>query len=117
MLLVAIWSSLHIWTLAIYYADDYRRAGVPMLPAILGEKTGALASIIVGCIVGLITAILPIYNIMNIYATILAELPLLGAVLLLISGLLKGDIREKSYRAFKLASIYMGVVFILIALT
>ncbi|MFZ8854582.1 MAG: protoheme IX farnesyltransferase, partial [Thermofilaceae archaeon] len=40
MLLAALWSSLHIWTLATYYADDYRRAGAPMLPAVYGEKTG-----------------------------------------------------------------------------
>ncbi len=36
-LLVVIWTPLHIWTLALVYRDDYRRAGVPMYTSILDE--------------------------------------------------------------------------------
>lgn len=32
--LVVLWIPSHIWTLAMYYADDYRRAQVPMMPAV-----------------------------------------------------------------------------------
>lgn len=117
MLLVAVWSSLHIWTLAIYYDDDYRKAGVPMLPVVVGEKLGALASVLAGCVVGLITAMLPAFNLVDLSAAILSELPLLGAISLLVSGLLRGNVREKSYKAFKLASAYMIIVFASITLT
>jgi len=30
--LIVIWTPIHIWSLAIRYSDDYRSAGVPMLP-------------------------------------------------------------------------------------
>lgn len=33
-LLVVTWIPNHIWSLAIFYKEDYRRAGIPMLPAV-----------------------------------------------------------------------------------
>lgn len=32
-LLVFLWTPCHFWSLAIVYRDDYRRGGIPMLPA------------------------------------------------------------------------------------
>ncbi len=32
--LIVLWTPAHIWSLAIRYAEDYRRANVPMLPAL-----------------------------------------------------------------------------------
>ena len=32
--IVVLWTPTHIWNLAIYYATDYRKARVPMLPAV-----------------------------------------------------------------------------------
>jgi protoheme IX farnesyltransferase len=32
--LIFFWTPPHFWALAIRYADDYRQAGVPMLPAV-----------------------------------------------------------------------------------
>lgn len=33
-----LWTPSHFWALAILLADDYRAAGVPMLPVVVGEK-------------------------------------------------------------------------------
>lgn len=32
------WQPPHFWVLAIAMADDYRRAGIPMMPVVLGER-------------------------------------------------------------------------------
>lgn len=32
--LIFLWTPIHFWSLAIKYKDDYRKAGIPMLPAI-----------------------------------------------------------------------------------
>ena len=32
-----VWTPPHFWALAIRYGDDYRAAGVPMLPVVRGE--------------------------------------------------------------------------------
>ena len=36
-----LWTPPHFWSLAFAFADDYRRAGVPMLPVVVGERTAA----------------------------------------------------------------------------
>lgn len=40
--LVVLWIPNHIWNLAIYFKDDYRRVKVPMLPAIYSVGTTLL---------------------------------------------------------------------------
>ena len=36
--IVFVWTPPHFWSLALYANDDYRRAGVPMLPVVAGAK-------------------------------------------------------------------------------
>ncbi|MGE5475514.1 MAG: heme o synthase [Bacteroidales bacterium] len=38
-----LWTPSHFWALAILLADDYRAAGVPMLPVVAGPRRTALA--------------------------------------------------------------------------
>ncbi len=45
MLITILWIPAHIWYISIYYLDDYREAGVPMLPVVIGvEKTAKVIS-------------------------------------------------------------------------
>ncbi len=37
-LVVFLWTPPHFWALALYRNEDYRRAGVPMLPVVRGES-------------------------------------------------------------------------------
>ena len=37
-LLIFFWTPPHFWALALYRNDDYRRAGIPMLPVIAGPR-------------------------------------------------------------------------------
>ena len=43
-LLIAAWIPSHIWLLVMHYIDDYRRAGIPMLPVALDPKLGIIGS-------------------------------------------------------------------------
>ena len=38
-----LWTPPHFWSLAIAFADDYARAGVPMLPVVVGQQRAAKA--------------------------------------------------------------------------
>jgi protoheme IX farnesyltransferase len=38
-LIIFMWTPPHFWALSLYRADDYARAGVPMLPVVAGEMT------------------------------------------------------------------------------
>lgn len=35
---VVLWIPIHIWSLAVKFKDDYAKAGVPMLPVVIGER-------------------------------------------------------------------------------
>jgi len=37
--LIFLWTPPHFWALALYRCEDYRRAGVPMLPVVAGART------------------------------------------------------------------------------
>jgi len=37
-LIIFFWTPPHFWALALYRNDDYRRAGIPMMPAVKGER-------------------------------------------------------------------------------
>ncbi|HXX25097.1 MAG TPA: heme o synthase [Pseudolabrys sp.] len=38
-LIIFFWTPPHFWALALYKADDYKRAGIPMLPVVAGDVT------------------------------------------------------------------------------
>jgi protoheme IX farnesyltransferase len=38
-LIVFIWTPPHFWALALYFKDDYKRVGLPMLPIMRGESS------------------------------------------------------------------------------
>jgi protoheme IX farnesyltransferase len=37
-LIIFFWTPPHFWALSLYRADDYARAGIPMLPVVRGER-------------------------------------------------------------------------------
>ncbi len=41
--LIVAWIPAHIWLLALHYREDYRRAGVPMLPVLVEPSASKLA--------------------------------------------------------------------------
>jgi protoheme IX farnesyltransferase len=38
-LIIFIWTPSHFWALSLYKSNDYKKAKIPMLPVIAGEKT------------------------------------------------------------------------------
>lgn len=45
-LMIFFWTPPHFWALALYRNEDYRRAGVPMLPVVAGERYTKIAMLI-----------------------------------------------------------------------
>ena len=37
-MLIFLWTPPHFWALALYKSDDYKKAGIPMMPLIIGER-------------------------------------------------------------------------------
>jgi protoheme IX farnesyltransferase len=117
MLLVSVWSLLHIWTAATYYLDDYRAANVPMLPAVYGEKRGVQASLTASFVV-LVTAYATYaLGMISLWTLLISLLPLLIVQTLLASSLVRGDYREKSFKAWKVASMFPALYFLLLVVS
>jgi protoheme IX farnesyltransferase len=36
--IIFFWQPPHVWAIALYRKDDYRRAGIPMLPNVIGDE-------------------------------------------------------------------------------
>jgi protoheme IX farnesyltransferase len=57
-LVLFLWTPPHFWSLAIANEADYRAAGVPMLPVVVGQKRAAQI-VFVSTIALVITALVP----------------------------------------------------------
>ncbi|QQS14087.1 MAG: protoheme IX farnesyltransferase [Rhodospirillales bacterium] len=57
-LLIFMWTPPHFWALSLFHNDDYRRAGVPMLPVVAGERATKI-QMLAYCLLLLPTGILP----------------------------------------------------------
>jgi len=115
--LVMIWTPIHIWSLAIRYRDDYARAGVPMLPVVIGVPRSAryvgYASIGLGAWSLLYLLVAPA----RVAAPIAVGLIALAVALMAASlWLVRAPSGDHAWRLFKLTAPYLGLVFALLAL-
>jgi len=107
--IVFFWTPPHFWALAIRYKDDYARAGVPMLPAVIGvEKSiGHIAAYSV-VMVGAALALWVTGSVGWIY---LVSSTLAGLWMLrLLPGLRRDP--EVAMSFFSASNIYLSVVFL-----
>lgn len=58
-LVVFLWTPTHFWTLALKYRDDYKEAGIPMLPAVRDERF-TINTIIVNTVILISFSLLPV---------------------------------------------------------
>jgi len=116
--LVFIWIPMHIWALTLHFRDDYRKVDVPMLTAVLSEKTSArviagttlmmvLFSVVPFFLVNPDTGE-PVMSEVYLYTAIAS-----GALMILLSAWVVAKPTEKSsWVLFKFSSPYLAVLFI-----
>ncbi len=108
--LVFLWIPIHIWFLAVSYRADYSRAGVPMLPVVLGTEQ-ALRIITVFSL-----AFLP-FSLAIFFAGgfgwAYGLVALLGGVLNLAGSIyvLRRPTQTNAWRMFKISSPYLFLLF------
>lgn len=69
--IVFVWTPPHTWALALVMKDDYKNAGVPMLPVVAGERAAAKQIFIYSLLLVPITlAIAPVASLGWIYLTV-----------------------------------------------
>ena len=116
--LVFIWIPMHIWALTLHFRDDYRKVDVPMLTAVLSEKTSA--RVIAGTTLMMVLfSVVPFFLInpdtgepvmgeVYLYTAIAS-----GVLMVLLSAWVVAKPTEKSsWVLFKFSSPYLAVLFI-----
>ncbi len=109
--LVFLWIPPHIWSLALHARKDYRKAGVPMLPVVSGEKKSV--RIIAGTtLIMVLFSILPF--LFNHFGQIyLVTASISGVIILSLSiWLLLRPSERVSWIVFKFTSPYLATLFI-----
>ena len=109
-----LWTPPHFWSLAILCRDDYARAGVPMLPVVVGDKR--CARMILAHTVALVTlALLPLaYGMGWIYGAGAA----VGGLLFIITSVrLAREPSRRAARANFLASLAQLSLLLMAAMT
>lgn len=113
--LVIFWTPAHIWSLALLYREDYRKAKIPMLPVVSNEASTirAIAVANIGLIV--ITVLLVMNGFFSAFFGVSASV--LNAVLiyLTVRAGLSPD-RKKAYALFRFSSPYLAIIFLLAVL-
>jgi len=108
-LLVFLWTPGHFWALAYRSREDYRRAGLPMLPAVRDERTSVWA-------IGVSTAILAIASIAFFFTSAFEVVYLLvaiatGVVLLVLTAkFLANPNAETAWAGYKFSGLYLALL-------
>ena len=111
LLIIAIWAMLHIWYIAIYFIEDYRKANIPMLPIVVGEKSTIYVSFIGIFMLNFIVFVMFYLNYATIYA-ILTSIVFSIIICIALIRFLKTADKKYVRRAYKLLSPYQGILLI-----
>lgn len=110
-LLVFLWTPGHFWALAFRSREDYRRAGLPMLPAVKDTVTSAWA-------IGLSTALVAITSIAFFFTDAFHDAYLVVAVasgivlIYLAARLIHEPTVERAWVGYKFSGIYLAIILV-----
>jgi protoheme IX farnesyltransferase len=111
-LIVFMWTPPHFWALALFRNDDYRRAGVPMLPVVRGEMHTKWQILLYA--IGMIPSTAALYWTGVVGRFYLWSTTLLGATMVLCAVmLLRERLPEKKWavKTFAWSIFWLGLVF------
>jgi heme o synthase len=108
-LLVFLWTPAHFWSLAYRGREDYRRAGLPMLPAVWDDRRSVLA-------IAVSSGILAVASIAFFFTSAFDAVYLLVAIvsgaglLVLTAKFLAHPSAETAWAGYKFSGIYLALV-------
>src|SRR2546429_2910358 len=112
-LLVFVWTPSHFWALAMRAVGDYSKAGIPMLPVVVGEKkTAQYIALNTFLLVPISLAfVLPSLGGFGIIYLVTAGLLGLGMILVALR-LVANPTKAQAWTAFKFSIPYLAIVFL-----
>ncbi len=109
-LIVFVWTPPHFWSLALYRANDYAKAGLPMLPLTHGSRYTRLMIVLYTCVLIAVT-LMPFAIGMSGLPYLAAAIALGGAFLLYAVQLYREYSDELARSTFKYSIFYLAALF------
>ena len=109
-LIIFVWTPPHFWSLALYRARDYAKAGLPMLPLTHGPQYTRLMIVLYTCALVAVT-LLPFAIRMSGYLYLAAALALGGLFLVYAVQLYRDYSDELARATFKYSIWYLAALF------
>ncbi len=111
-MLVLLWIPGHIWSLALRFRKEYRRAGVPMFSAVETPRKGTMAIVFFNILMSLVSLSLALF--LGAYYLAMILIPLL--LILYLSYRVAAN-QSVAWPLFKFSSPYLAFVFFAVILT
>jgi protoheme IX farnesyltransferase len=111
---IFFWTPPHCWALALLIQRDYERAGVPMLPVVLGERETRKQIFLYTLLLVGVTLLLFASGTMG-YLYLAAALTLGGVMIYMAYRLMRGDSKQWANRLFWFSNSYLALLFAVMA--
>ncbi len=109
--IIFLWTPPHFWSLAICKENEYRRAGIPMLPVVAG-RLQTVRAILAGAVLTLVVSLVPVLT-RDLGPVYLAAALLLGGAFVFSSWrLLRQPEIPVAWRNYKFSSYYLLFLFL-----
>jgi protoheme IX farnesyltransferase len=111
--LIFLWTPPHFWSLALYRAEDYARAGVPMLPVVAGDRATRRQILLYAAI---LLPVAPLPALLGLAGWLYLGVALaLGLAYLTLAVTLQRDLSERrAKQSFAFSILYLFVLFALL---
>ena len=109
--IVLLWIPSHIWYISMHYEEDYRIAGIPMYPLIVGMERASWAIVFATSIMLILAAALYIILPLNVLYLLLSVSAILAFLYKAVKFAMNPS-RERAKKMYKLASMTLGIVYL-----
>ncbi len=112
--IIFFWTPPHFWALSLYANADYKRANIPMMPVVMGEKSTKIQMLLYTLILFPITLLPSVMGFAGLYyaaaATLLSGFFIVAAIRVLRSDDLKYARLMFGYSVFYLFALFLAVM-------
>ncbi len=108
--IVFYWQPPHFWVLAIALAEDYRRAGIPMMPVVLGERQTKIQTTLYTVLTWAVTLI---FGVVMELSLLYFAVAFLGGLGFLLSAwrVMRSPGATEARQMFRYSTLYLALLF------
>lgn len=104
------WTPSHFWSFAIFHKEEYERAGVPMLPVVIGDSRTA-RYILINTVLLVASSLVPYFLGYNGPIYLVAAVAVGVYFIVWNIRLLRNPTKDIAWKNFKISMMYLGILF------